>query len=254
MKFRDFLLKQLLADTDYLVGYDNDGNYIRISKDDLASSVAANVTVPTLQVQYSSNATTWHDSYASGDIFLRIKVGSNAWTSAIRIIVSAYDVWREQGNSGDESVFLESVLGSTIYTSHGGIIDSPVIYIDDNEDENHVILDFYSNNVYAYAGKSTTLEINIGALVKHLGKKQHITICNVTKETLTVNIVNGGRSEDLLLAVQQHTLNAGDSLIMEILTTGVVELDEQCCADGFGVDYVTTVCSHIVSEIVNAQL
>lgn len=111
MKFRDFLLKHLLADTDYLVGYDNKGDYIRISKEDLAASVASNVTVPTLQVQYSSNGSSWHDSYSSGDIYLRIKVGSGEWSSAIRISVSAYDLWRAQGNSGDEEDFLKSLKG-----------------------------------------------------------------------------------------------------------------------------------------------
>lgn len=111
MKFRDFLLKHLLADTDYLVGYDNKGDYIRISKDDLVASVASNVTVPTLQVQYSSNGSSWHDSYSFGDIYLRIKVGSGEWSSAIRISVSAYDVWRVQGNDGDEEDFLKSLKG-----------------------------------------------------------------------------------------------------------------------------------------------
>lgn len=111
MKFRDFLLKHLLADTDYLVGYDNKGDYIRISKDDLVASVASNVTVPTLQVQYSSNGSSWHDSYSSGDIYLRIKVGSEEWSSAIPISVSAYDVWRVQGNDGDEEDFLKSLKG-----------------------------------------------------------------------------------------------------------------------------------------------
>lgn len=244
MKFRDFLLKQLLADTDYLVGYDSDGNYIRISKDDLASSIAANVTVPTLQVQYSANATTWHDSYTSGDIYLRIKVGSNAWTSAIRINVSAYDVWRELGNSGDEEVFLESILGSTIYTLHGGIIESDKIYIDGSEGQNHVTLDYYSNNVYIYAGKSSTLNIYIDSLLGHLGKKQHITIYNSTGDQITVNIINPG--DGLLFAESVLKLGDGCALTMEILTVAADKIDEQCCAEKIGADYVTTVCSHIM--------
>ena len=111
MKFRDFLLKRLLASTDYLVGYDEDGNYIRISKADLASSIVSNMTIPTLQAQYSANGESWHDRYTSGDIYHRIKVGSGAWSSAIRISVSAYDIWREQGNIGDESDFIESLRG-----------------------------------------------------------------------------------------------------------------------------------------------
>ena len=114
MKFRQFLLKHLLANTDYLVGYDADGNYIRISKTDLASTIASNMTVPTIQVQYSANGESWHDRYTSGDIYLRIKVGSGAWSSSIRISVSAYDIWRALGNTGDESDFIESLRGEPV--------------------------------------------------------------------------------------------------------------------------------------------
>lgn len=113
MKFRDFLLKHLLADSDYLVGYDADGNYIRINKAGLAASVAsaADITAPTLTVQYSANGSSWHDSYAAGDHYIRIKAGSGAWSDAIRISVSAYDIWLQQGNSGSEADFLESLRG-----------------------------------------------------------------------------------------------------------------------------------------------
>ena len=73
-KFREFFRKYLLADTDYLVGHDADGRYIRISRADLAASVAANTTAPTLTVQYSANGESWHDSYVSGDHYVRINV------------------------------------------------------------------------------------------------------------------------------------------------------------------------------------
>ena len=56
MKFKDFILKHLLADTDYMVGYDADGRYIRISRADLAASIAANTAAPTLTVQYMKHA------------------------------------------------------------------------------------------------------------------------------------------------------------------------------------------------------
>lgn len=111
MKFRDFLLKHLLADTDYLVGYDADGNYIRISRSDLAASVTANIAAPTLTVQYSANGSSWHDSYAAGDHYTRIKAGSGAWSGAIPISVSAYDIWLNAGNTGSEEDFLRSLKG-----------------------------------------------------------------------------------------------------------------------------------------------
>lgn len=111
MRFRDFLLKRLLADTDYLVGYDADGHYIRISRADLAASVASSVSAPTLTVQYSENSESWHDAYSSGDHYMRLKVGSGAWNGPIPLCVSAYDIWLELGNSGTEADFLASLKG-----------------------------------------------------------------------------------------------------------------------------------------------
>ena len=111
MKFRDFLLKTLLADTDYLVGYDEDGRYIRISRSDLATSLAASVAAPTLLVQYSATGDSWHDAYTAGDHYVRIKVGSGAWSAPIAICVSAYDIWLAAGNSGTEADFLDSLQG-----------------------------------------------------------------------------------------------------------------------------------------------
>ncbi len=112
MKFREFLLRRLLKGTDYLVGYDaSTGEYIRISKADLASSIAAIAAAQTLAVQYSANGESWHDSYTAGDNYMRIKTGSGAWSDAIRICVSAYDIWLQAGNSGSEADFLASLKG-----------------------------------------------------------------------------------------------------------------------------------------------
>lgn len=112
MKFREFLLRRLLKGTDYLVGYDaSTGEYIRISKADLASSISASAAAQTLAVQYSANGESWHDSYTAGDNYMRIKTGSGAWSGAIRICVSAYDIWLQAGNSGSEADFLASLKG-----------------------------------------------------------------------------------------------------------------------------------------------
>ena len=100
-----------MADTDYLVGHDADGRYIRISRADLAASVAANTTAPTLTVQYSANGESWHDSYVSGDHYVRIKAGSGAWSNEIALCVSAYDIWIQRGNTGNEDDFLRSLKG-----------------------------------------------------------------------------------------------------------------------------------------------
>lgn len=104
-------MKTLLADTDYLVGYDADGNYIRVPKSALFAGEGSQSGLATISVQYSANGNSWHDNYAGGDIFVRIKAGSGAWSDAIRICISAYDIWLSHGNSGSESDFLESLRG-----------------------------------------------------------------------------------------------------------------------------------------------
>ena len=106
------MLKTLLADTDYLVGYDADGKYIRISKANLAQSVAgaAAASVPVVTIQYSADGSSWHDTYTTGDKYFRLKVGSTGG-AALKVGMSAYDVWKAQGNSGSEADFIASLKG-----------------------------------------------------------------------------------------------------------------------------------------------
>lgn len=112
MRFSDFIVKTLLADTDWLVGYDENGKYIRVPKSALGIGAGASGGgSATVTVQYSANGSSWHDSYTAGDVYMRIKAGSGAWSGAIRICVSAYDIWLQQGNSGSEADFLDSLKG-----------------------------------------------------------------------------------------------------------------------------------------------
>ena len=111
-KFREFVPKTLLADTDWLVGYDENGKYIRVPKSALGIGTGASGSSgsATLAVQYSANGSSWHDSYISGDIYVRIKAGSGAWSGAIRISVSAYDIWRVRLQEiGGYAEFLQQV-------------------------------------------------------------------------------------------------------------------------------------------------
>lgn len=107
-KFSEFLPKTILADTDFLVGYNADGEYIRVPKSALLAGAA---TPATLTVQYSANSESWHDNYTAGDRHVRIKAGSGAWSTAIPICVSAYDIWIQQGHRGDKDDFLLSLKG-----------------------------------------------------------------------------------------------------------------------------------------------
>ena len=107
-KFSEFLPKTILADTDFLVGYNADGEYIRVPKSALLAGAA---TPATLTVQYSANGSSWHNSYTAGDHYMRTKAGSGSWSGAIPLCVSAYDIWRDRGNDGDEDEFLLSLKG-----------------------------------------------------------------------------------------------------------------------------------------------
>lgn len=112
MRFSDFIVKTLLADTDWLVGYDENGKYIRVPKSALGIGAGASGGgSATVAVQYSANGSSWHDSYTAGDVYTRYKAGSGAWSDAIRICVSAYDIWLQHGNSGSEADFLDSLKG-----------------------------------------------------------------------------------------------------------------------------------------------
>ena len=60
MRFRDFIAKTLLADTDWLVGYDENGKYIRVPKSALGIGAGASGGgSATVAVQYSANGSSW---------------------------------------------------------------------------------------------------------------------------------------------------------------------------------------------------
>lgn len=114
MKFSEFELKTLLEDTDYFVGYKRNGKNFRITKSNLKAALGvASVQAQSVSVQYSENGTTFHDVYAIGDIYMRIKSGSGAWSGNIRIAVNAYDIWLSQGNTGTMADFLEAIKGDS---------------------------------------------------------------------------------------------------------------------------------------------
>ena len=176
-----------------------------------------------------------------------MKVGSGSWTNGIRLCVSAYDIWKSQGHAGDESDFLEYMNSKTLYTPHCGVLEGNEIYIDETAASKHIILDDYSDNVYAYAGEEVSLSVTVSALVKHVGQKQHVSIINSSKNDLAVTIYNG--DDNILLAEDKFSLVAGCAVIMEILTVAVGEVDDQCCNDNIDGEYVTKISSHLVGKI-----
>lgn len=92
MKFNQFTLRQLLASTDYLVGYSNTGEYIRISKDDLINSMQYQEAEDLdINVQYSTNASSWHNTLTTGDRYMRLRVNEYSWTAAINVQTLVHD-------------------------------------------------------------------------------------------------------------------------------------------------------------------
>lgn len=92
MKFNQFTLRQLLASTDYLVGYSNTGEYIRISKDDLIDSMQyPEAEDLDINVQYSVNASSWHNTLTIGDRYIRFRVNDYSWTVAINVQTLVHD-------------------------------------------------------------------------------------------------------------------------------------------------------------------
>lgn len=113
MKITEFLLKRIVGSTDCLIGFDKDGQLIRISIADLKTSLGVSkVAAESITVQYSLDKLTWHSTFTDGDRYMRIKCGSGAWTGAICIKVSAYETWKEKnGGTGTEAQFLASIKG-----------------------------------------------------------------------------------------------------------------------------------------------
>lgn len=113
MKITDFTKKSKLVATDCLIGFDGNGNLIRVSMSDLATSLGVTtVKAESIMVQYSLNQLSWHTPFSEGDRYMRVKCGSGPWSDAICISVSAYETWKEQnGGSGTKEEFLASLKG-----------------------------------------------------------------------------------------------------------------------------------------------
>lgn len=52
-----------------------------------------------IQVQFSTNTVSWHSSFTSGDLYMRQRVGTGSWSSAIRIVGEKGDPGQD-GNDG----------------------------------------------------------------------------------------------------------------------------------------------------------
>jgi hypothetical protein len=83
--FSDFELVNLLRSIDFIVGYKGDtGEEIRIQKNWFVDMLRGTPGV-SVDIQYSSNADSWHYPGVSGDTYVRFKKGFDAWSPAFQI-------------------------------------------------------------------------------------------------------------------------------------------------------------------------
>lgn len=83
-RFIDFRIDSTPGSGSYLVGHDSAGTEFRIAVSNLLAGMVI-PEVPTLKVQWSANGSTWTDQWSESSHYIRVKVGSAAWSGAMRI-------------------------------------------------------------------------------------------------------------------------------------------------------------------------
>ncbi len=113
--FKDFQEKAKPATVDYVVGYDKEK--LQEIKVPVSALTTKGNDGAGLSVEYSANAQTWHTNYIAGDKYMRQRIGTGAWSSAIRIAPEEI--------SGDIQLLItapmESELTVTFYDYIGGV-------------------------------------------------------------------------------------------------------------------------------------
>lgn len=167
MKITDFIVKTKLGAKDSIVGFDEYGNLIRISIGDLKTALGVTkVAAEKVQVQYSLDAKTWHTAYSEGDKYMRVKCGSEAWSGAIRISVSAYETWREaNGGKGDVEKFLQSLRGED-----GKSVDVAKVRISELEGYSELVEQVSESICKAIDTIGSTLDKKFEAIEKRLSE------------------------------------------------------------------------------------
>jgi hypothetical protein len=80
-EFSQFILKEDAGDNHYVVGYDA-ATFAEIR---IPVSALKGEPGDSVQLQYSANGTSWHNTYSSADRYMRTRTGSDNWSAAIPI-------------------------------------------------------------------------------------------------------------------------------------------------------------------------
>ena len=116
---------------------DSEGNYIKqqdgsyvLASDTINSSWFLLLDAPDLtngtdgasiEVQYSHDGASWHNTFNDGDLYMRQRVGNGAWTAAIRIVGEA----GEDGVASEYTTFEFAVNESSTEAPTSGWQDAP---------------------------------------------------------------------------------------------------------------------------------
>ena len=122
ISFKDFSLRSGLSAGDCIVGYDGQtGDEIRIKASNLVQKGEPGESV---QIQFSTNAQSWHFPAMETDMYIRFRAGSGAWSTAIRIGVPEPETnngSQNQGGGAGNPLPLLSLSRSPLYEFAAGV-------------------------------------------------------------------------------------------------------------------------------------
>ncbi|MDR2009209.1 MAG: hypothetical protein LBQ22_01855 [Bacteroidales bacterium] len=170
-KFKDFSEKQIPANADYIVGYESASmKEIRVPVSSLTSRGTNGSSV---QIQYSSDGSSWHYPSQSGDIYMRQKIGTDPWSQTFRIAI--------------KEIREISVL-FTKKSMNGEISPVPFKWINDLQIQEVVMMSNATSFTATINGKEHNPE-NMGGVKINAGTEFRITEMNITAGNTQGNVL-----------------------------------------------------------------
>ncbi|MBQ9434526.1 MAG: hypothetical protein IJU33_00155 [Bacteroidales bacterium] len=179
-RFIDFRLDTEAGNGSYLVGHDSTGMEFRIPVSNLLAGLPT-PEVPTLKVQWSANGSSWTDQWSESSHYIRVKVGSAAWSGAMRISLEKQIV-RPLLTLSEQYVEVE-VYGDNIYEVPSTVLAQIVTCNQSISD----LIDAYN------AGKAIIAEVNDqrGSITPAIVKLDKIAVPLVVAKTTSQTTFGG---------------------------------------------------------------